>query len=96
MTCYSVSPAGEKFPIPEEDKYTAEFTRVASLVEEARNEGKEIIVVMGVGFVGAVMAAIIADTIDKPASPVSLLSAAKGPAHEVIGKYHCLIEAYRR
>jgi len=65
MTYYSISPAGEKFPIPEEDKYATEFTRIASLVEQARIEGKEIVVVMGVGFVGAVMAAIIADTVDK-------------------------------
>ncbi|MBN2181880.1 MAG: hypothetical protein JW715_08185 [Sedimentisphaerales bacterium] len=65
MTCYSISPAGEKFPIPEENDYIAEFKRVESLVEAARNEGKEIVVVMGVGFVGAVMAAIIADTVDK-------------------------------
>ncbi len=65
MTDYSISPAGEKFAIPEEDKHTAEFERVESLAEAARNEGKEIVVVMGVGFVGAVMAAIIADTVDK-------------------------------
>ena len=65
MTSYSISPAGEKFTIPEEDKHAAEFERVASLAEVARNEGKEIVVVMGVGFVGAVMAAIIADTVDK-------------------------------
>jgi UDP-N-acetyl-D-glucosamine dehydrogenase len=65
MTDYSISPAGEKFAIPEEDKHAVEFERVASLTEAARNEGKEIVVVMGVGFVGAVMAAIIADTVDK-------------------------------
>ena len=65
MTYYSISPAGEKFPIPEEDQYLAEFERVKSLADAARNEGKEIVVVMGVGFVGAVMAAIIADTVDK-------------------------------
>ena len=35
------------------------------LSEQARGEGKEIVVVMGVGFVGAVMAAVIADTVDK-------------------------------
>ena len=64
MTDYSISPAGEKFAIPEEDKHSAEFERVVSLTEAARNEGKEIVVVMGVGFVGAVMAAIIADTVD--------------------------------
>ena len=65
MTGYSISPTGEKFAIPEEDAYAAEFERISSLAEAARNEGKEIVVVMGVGFVGAVMAAIIADTVDK-------------------------------
>ncbi|OHB56783.1 MAG: GDP-mannose dehydrogenase, partial [Planctomycetes bacterium RBG_13_44_8b] len=35
------------------------------LADAARKEGKEIVVVMGVGFVGAVMAAIVADTVDK-------------------------------
>ncbi len=65
MADYSVSPASEKFAIPEEDQYAAEFKRVESLAESARDEGKEIVVVMGVGFVGAVMAAIIADSVDK-------------------------------
>ncbi len=65
MTCYSVSPAGEKFTIPEENQYAPEYKRVESMAEAAHNEGKEIVVVMGVGFVGAVMAAIIADTVDK-------------------------------
>jgi nucleotide sugar dehydrogenase len=66
MSDYSTSPAGEEFAIPQEDEYGAEFKRIESLVEAARGEGKEIVVVMGVGFVGAVMAAIIADTVDKP------------------------------
>ena len=41
------------------------MARLEGLVRQARGEGKEIVVVMGVGFVGAVMAAIIADTVDK-------------------------------
>jgi len=65
MSDYSVSPAAEKFAIPAEDEYAGELARIESLVESARNQGKEIVVVMGVGFVGAVMAAIIADTVDK-------------------------------
>jgi len=65
MTDYSVSPQGEKFPIPEKADYKAEFERIESLAEAARGQGKEIVVVMGVGFVGAVMAAIVADTTDK-------------------------------
>ncbi|UCG57640.1 MAG: hypothetical protein JSU70_22585, partial [Phycisphaerales bacterium] len=65
MTEYSVSSAGEKFPIPKDDEYAAEYQRIESLVQAARDDGKEIVVVMGVGFVGAVMAAIVADTVDK-------------------------------
>jgi len=65
MTDYSISPEGEKFAIPEKGDYVGEFKRIESLAEAARSEGKEIVVVMGVGFVGAVMAAIIADSADK-------------------------------
>jgi len=65
MSDYSVSPEGEKYPLPTQEDYAVEFRRVELLAESARKEGKEIVVVMGVGFVGAVMAAIIADTTDK-------------------------------
>ncbi len=65
MSSISISPTGEKFEIPQAEQYSAEYSRVEKLAEAARREGKEIIVVMGVGFVGAVMAAIIADTTDK-------------------------------
>jgi UDP-N-acetyl-D-glucosamine dehydrogenase len=62
---YSVSPSGEQFPIPSESDQLAELARLEELVSAARDDGKEIVVVMGVGFVGSVMAAIIADTVDK-------------------------------
>ena len=62
---YSISPEGEKFKLPEEKEYKQEFLRIKKLSEEKRSEGYEIVVVMGLGFVGAVMAAIVADTVDK-------------------------------
>ncbi|MCL4193558.1 MAG: hypothetical protein KJZ87_17610 [Thermoguttaceae bacterium] len=65
MADYSCSPSGEKFPLPAREDYVQELDRIRRLVEQARSEDKEIVVVMGVGFVGAVMAAIIADTVDK-------------------------------
>lgn len=71
MAEYSTAPTGEKFPVPQENEYPAEFRRIQSLTEAARNDGKEIVVVMGVGFVGAVMAAIIADTVDKKTGKAS-------------------------
>ncbi len=62
---YSVSPDGERFAIPAASDYAKEYKRIAKLAEKAKSEGKEIVVVMGVGFVGAVMAAIVADTENK-------------------------------
>jgi UDP-N-acetyl-D-glucosamine dehydrogenase len=62
---YSISPTGEEFELPSKKQFAAEYRKAARLVERARAQGKEIVVVMGVGFVGAVMAAIIADTRDK-------------------------------
>ena len=61
----SISPTGERFELPAKKQYATEYRKVARLVERARAQGKEIVVVMGVGFVGAVMAAIIADTRNK-------------------------------
>jgi UDP-N-acetyl-D-glucosamine dehydrogenase len=65
MTDVSISPDGTEYPIPQSEEYAAEFNRIQALADAAREEGKEVVVVMGVGFVGAVMAAIIADTTDK-------------------------------
>ncbi len=62
---HSISPAGEKFALPEKQEYSKEFARIEKLVTRARKDGKEIVVVMGVGFVGSVMASIIADTKDE-------------------------------
>ncbi len=64
MPDVSTSPAGESFPLPGPEKYAEELDRLTQRVAAARAEGKEIVVVMGVGFVGAVMAAIVADSND--------------------------------
>ena len=64
MSQTSVSPSGESFPLPEKGDYAREYERIESLARAARKEGREIVVVMGVGFVGAVMAAIVADSVD--------------------------------
>lgn len=62
---FSISPDGEKFLLPQKEQYDEEIKRIENLVKQAKEEGKEIVVVMGVGFVGAVMAAIIAGTKDE-------------------------------
>lgn len=61
----SVSPEGQKYQLPSKNDYPKEMQRLEKLVFEARKEKKEIVVVMGIGFVGSVMAATVADTKDK-------------------------------
>ena len=60
----SVCPAGEVFQLPQEKDYEKEFKQLQRIVKEQRLLGREIVVVMGVGFVGAVMAGVVADSMD--------------------------------
>ena len=61
----SVSPAGEAFPLPGRGDYLKEYETLKALAAEERKRGREIVVVMGLGFVGAVMGAVVADSVDK-------------------------------
>jgi len=80
MPEYSISPSGEKFRIPADKEYAAEMRRLGKLVKAARGEGKEIAVVMGVGFVGAVMAAVVADSTDKRGKPTKFVIGCQRPS----------------
>jgi UDP-N-acetyl-D-glucosamine dehydrogenase len=61
----STSPSGETFTLPLPGDYKKEFNRLQKLVATHRKEGREIVIVMGVGFVGAVMAGVVADSVCK-------------------------------
>ncbi len=63
----SVGPDGKEYLLPQPDDYRSELERLQALVLTNRELGREIVVVMGVGFVGAVMAGVVADSVD-PAS----------------------------
>jgi len=80
MSDVSLSPVGEVFPLPGPEEYARELERVKSLAAVARTEGKEIVVVMGVGFVGAVMAAIIADAEDDTGRPTKFVIGCQRPS----------------
>src|SRR5512147_3016425 len=87
----SISPDGEKFPLPGEAEYAAEFKRLEKLVAEQRAMGREIVVVVGVGFVGAVMAAVVADTIDKgTGKPSKFVIGMQRPSPRSFWKIGCL------
>jgi nucleotide sugar dehydrogenase len=77
---YSISPDGEKFQLPEPDDYAREFERLKNIVHDQRDKGREIVVVMGVGFVGAVMAAVVADAEDKNGNPLKFVIGMQRPS----------------
>ncbi len=77
---YSVSPGGEKFPLPKPEDYKNEFKNLKERVDQERTKNREIVVVMGVGFVGAVMAAIVADTVDADGQPSKFVIGMQRPS----------------
>jgi UDP-N-acetyl-D-glucosamine dehydrogenase len=77
---YSYTPTGEKFPLPELEDYIKEFERLQKIVKSQRAFGREIVLVMGLGFVGAVMAAVIADAIDKKGNPIKYVIGMQRPS----------------
>ncbi len=76
----SISPDGEKFKLPEADDYVGQFDRLKNIVSQHRDQGREIVVVMGVGFVGAVMAAVVADTEDENGNPIKFVIGMQRPS----------------
>jgi nucleotide sugar dehydrogenase len=76
----SISPAGEKFPLPKPEDYKAEFENLKKRIEQERALNREIIVVMGIGFVGAVMAAIVADSVDRNGRPSKFVVGMQRPS----------------
>lgn len=57
----SIAPDGKKYALPDKVDSSKELARIQQLVEEAKQRNLQIVVVQGLGFVGAVMGAIIAD-----------------------------------
>lgn len=76
----SVSPEGESFPLPCPADYRREFVRLKKLALAHRAKGREIVVVVGLGFVGAVMAAVVADARDRAGKPSKFVIGMQRPS----------------
>ena len=76
----STSPTGVEFPIPQKADYAAEFELVEDLARQHREKGEEIVAVLGLGFVGLVMAAVIADSGDKKERPAKFVLGLQRPS----------------
>mgnify|MGYP001823250932 CR=1 FL=1 len=77
---YSHSPNGESFQLPSQKDHEQEWLRLKQLVETQREYGREIVVVMGVGFVGAVMAGVVADSTDAQGNPAKFVIGMQRPS----------------
>jgi UDP-N-acetyl-D-glucosamine dehydrogenase len=59
------SPSGGTVAIPSAEESFRELETLRKRVDAERSAGREIVVVIGLGFVGTVMAAVIADAVDR-------------------------------
>src|SRR5512136_946181 len=80
MPHYSISPTGERFPLPEQEDYAKEFECLEEVVRSQRASGREIVLVMGLGFVGAVMAGVVADATDEKGNPTKFVIGMQRPS----------------
>jgi nucleotide sugar dehydrogenase len=86
----SISPSGEEFPLPTREDYRDEFARLERLAADQRKAGKQIVVVVGLGFVGAVMAAVVADTKDKKGRSTKFVIGVQRPSTRSFWKIQLL------
>jgi len=77
---YSFTPTGEKFQLPSPEDYSTELGRLKEVINHQRSLGREIVVVMGLGFVGAVMAAVVADAEDSKGKPTKFVIGMQRPS----------------
>ncbi len=87
---FSIDPEGHQYPLPTETDYKNEFARLKKIVAVQRKQKREIVVVMGIGFVGAVMAAIVADSTDKKGTPLKFVIGMQRPSTRSYWKIHYL------
>jgi UDP-N-acetyl-D-glucosamine dehydrogenase len=87
----SVCPAGRAYALPKPEDYGRELKALQRVVARERARGREIVVVMGVGFVGAVMAGVIADSVDrKTKKPMKFVIGMQRPSTRSYWKIHYL------
>ena len=70
MLNFSVSPDGEKFSLPTEAEGLKERDEILKITETQRILGRKIVTVQGMGFVGCVMAAVVADAENEKGEPI--------------------------
>jgi len=66
----SIAPDGREFVLPTKEESILEKEKINQITEQQRKLGRKIVAVQGLGFVGCVMAVVIADAEDKHGNPI--------------------------
>ncbi|MCF7869484.1 MAG: nucleotide sugar dehydrogenase [Candidatus Cloacimonetes bacterium] len=70
MPNFSLSPDGTEYLLPTQEESKFEREEIIRITEEQRKLGRKIVTVQGMGFVGCVMAIVIADATDENGQPI--------------------------
>ncbi|MDA3812862.1 MAG: nucleotide sugar dehydrogenase, partial [Candidatus Cloacimonetes bacterium] len=70
MQNFSLTPDGTEYHLPNEEQTKIERKEILRITEEQRKLGRKIVTVQGMGFVGCVMAIVIADAVDENGEPI--------------------------
>lgn len=65
----SISPNGKEFKLPSSEKDKQEKQLLEKITKTEKEKGRKIVTVQGMGFVGCVMAAVVADATDENDKP---------------------------
>jgi UDP-N-acetyl-D-glucosamine dehydrogenase len=66
----SLAPDGTVYSVPAEDEAQAAFAQIARSARREQAQGRRVVVVQGLGFVGAAVAAVIATATDEQGRPL--------------------------
>ncbi len=80
MKKVSVAPNGVKYRLPDAGDNVAEVKVIDEITARQRKLGRKIVAVQGLGFVGAVMAAVIADATNKKGKPIYFVHGQQRPS----------------
>lgn len=68
-TQVSIAPDGKRYEIPIKEQIQASFLELSKTVDDRKQQGMQVVVVQGLGFVGAAVAAVVASARDKQGNP---------------------------
>lgn len=80
MINFSLAPDGKEYNIPTEEENAREREILKKITEEQRALGRKIVAVQGLGFVGCVMATVVADATDENGDPIYFVHGHQRPS----------------